>query len=287
MKIVKIKVFTLIAVIVFLSAFAVSVSAKTGNPQANPNGQIPEVSGDYAIEGRPDLRVRVFAHEHRNAKGGIPGPNPTNAPTGEPTPTPTGEPTVTPTPGPSVCTDPDSDTVDQATGWKLPASISYTVNESSAPGPIGGDNFKDAVENGFATWTASFSSSTASPVLSYAGTTTKTRKNLDGENIVAFGKTSGSTLGVTYVWYYTATHVVAEVDTIMNDRIPWVFNACIDNAYELNDIMVHEQGHWYGLDDHYTLDFVNNTMYGYGDTAETKKVTPASGDKAGLNLIYQ
>jgi hypothetical protein len=186
------------------------------------------------------------------------------------------------------CSDPDSGALDEATGWYLPGGdIDYLVNTSSAPASIGGENFENSVASGFSTWTGSISTSSARPNLVYAGTTTLNRKSLDGANIIAFGKTSGQTLGVTYVWYYTATHEVAEVDTIMNDRIPWVFNSCVDNAYEFNNILVHEQGHWYGLDDHYTASHVDNTMFGYGDTAETKKVTPEEGDITGLNLIYQ
>ena len=56
------KVGVLIFSIVFLLVGAVGVNAKTVNPNANSNGQIPEISGDYAVEGNPKLRVRVFVH---------------------------------------------------------------------------------------------------------------------------------------------------------------------------------------------------------------------------------
>jgi hypothetical protein len=80
--------------------------------------------------------------------------------------------------------------------------------------------------------------------------------------------------------------MVAEIDTIMNDRLNWTDGVCSQNSYALENILIHEQGHWYGLDDEYTTEFVDNTMYGYGDTAETKKTTPSIGDINGLNFIY-
>ena len=92
-------------------------------------------------------------------------------------------------------------------------------------------------------------------------------------------------MGVTYVWYYTATNLVADVDTIMNKKYPWSLS-CSTNSYNAEDILTHELGHWFGLDDEYTGNFIDNTMYGYGSKAEIKKITPENGDKAGINLIY-
>ena len=77
-----------------------------------------------------------------------------------------------------------------------------------------------------------------------------------------------------------------DVDTIMNQKFPWTLNTCSTSAYDAADILNHELGHWFGLNDHYTSAYINNTMYGYGSKAETKKVTPAQGDKDGINLIY-
>ena len=223
------------------------------------NANIPERNGDYSVPGRSDVRVRVFVHEPKER--------------------PTTSSTL------AVCLDPASSAVVGATGWKLPnGDWKYKVNTSSAPSTVGGSNFQAITQDGFNTWTASISSS-SKPKLVADGTTLKTRNALDFENIITWGKTKGDALGVTYVWYYTATKLVADVDTIMNQRFPWSL-ACSADSYNAEDILVHELGHWFGLNDKYTASYADNTMFGYGSKAETKKITPTQGDIDGINNIY-
>lgn len=260
------KLFVLIFSFALLALVAVSVSAKTTNLNANENAQIPEVSGDYAQPGYPGVRVRVFVHSLNPARK----PNPT----------------LTPTPSPTECTDPSSTAVGQSTGWKLQAGDwTYKVNTSSVPSSVGGDNIATVAQSNFNSWTESIAS-VVKPNLVNIGTTSKNRNSYDGENIIAWGRTSRSTLGVTYVRYYTTSGIVVDVDTIMNKSVPWVFNSCSSNAYDARGILNHEQGHWFGLNDHYTIDYVDNTMYGYGSKGEIKKQTLTQGDKDGINLIY-
>lgn len=236
-------------VLVFVLALAVS---------AQNTPEIPERNGDYPVPGRPDLRVRVFVHEPKEK--------------------PTASSTL------AVCDDPNVfvSTVGPA-GWKLPNSDwKYKVNTSSAPLSVSG--LGAIVSNSFNTWTTAINSS-AKPNLVADGITLKTRNALDFESIITWGRTNGSALGVTYVWYYTATNLVADVDTIMNKKFPWSLT-CSTDSYNAEDILVHELGHWFGLNDQYTASYVDNTMYGYGSKAEIKKITPEQGDKAGINLIY-
>jgi hypothetical protein len=253
--------FILLFSLLLLSGVVLSASAKTYNPNASLNGQIPEVSGDYSDPDHPGVRVRVFVHEPK-AKG---------------------RPQVDTQ---AVCDDPESSSVDQATNWKLPSTNwTYRLNKSSVPSSVGSGNLETIAKNGFDAWTTSISS-TSKPTLNYGGTTSVNRSRYDGQNIISWGRTSGSALGVTYVRYYTSSGLVVDVDTIMNQKFPWTLNTCSANAYDAGDILTHEQGHWFGLDDHYSSDFEDNTMYGYGSKGETKKVTPENGDKAGINLIY-
>ncbi len=236
--------------LVFFFSFALIVSAQT-------TPEIPERNGDFAVPGRSDLRVRVFVHEPKER------------------------------PSSSALTSCDNPNVNDfvgATGWKLPSEVKYEINTSSVPSAVGSGNMSSLVSSSFATWTGAITSS--SPTLIPNGTTNKTRKALDGHNIIAWGRTSGSALGVTYTWYYTATNVVAETDTILNVKFPWSLDVCSPTSYDARDILTHELGHWFGLDDEYAASYVDNTMFGYGSKGETKKVTLEQGDKNGINAIY-
>jgi hypothetical protein len=227
------------------------------------NAQIPERSGDFPDLDHPGVRVRVFVHEPKDKDR------------------------EKPMVGSSAICSPDdpSASVVGSTGWKLPSTNwTYKLNKASVPASVGGANLPTFVANGFNSWTSSISAS-AKPALVYGGLTSKTKNGYDGENIIAWGRTSGSALAVTYTRYYVSTGVV--VDTIMNLKYAWTLNSCSPIAYDAADILTHEQGHWFGLNDEYAAGYVNNTMYGYGFKAETKKTTPTQGDISGINLIYQ
>lgn len=249
--------------LLFLTITLASANAKSNNPNVNDNAQVPEVSGDYAVPGRNDLRVRVFVHTPKSDKN------------------------LTPVTS-AICEDNRSDSVTGKTGWKLPIStINYKINQSSAPLSVR-NNVPTMISDSFNKWLNGItldSTDSAKPNLVYSGLTSINRARYDGQNIIAWGRTSGSTLGVTSTWYYTATGLVAETDTIMNDRISWS-STCSSTYYNAEDIMIHELGHWFGLNDEYDNSFIDNTMYGYGSRGEVKKITPENGDFLGLNLIY-
>ncbi len=222
------------------------------------NATIPERNGDFAVPGRNDVRVRVFVHEPKE------------------------RPTLSTS---AVCEDGSSDALVGPAGWKLPSGTwKYKINPSSVPSSVGGNNLAPITSNSFSKWVSAINAS-STPNLVSDGTTSKTRNALDYENIITWGRTSGSALGVTYVWYYTATHLVADVDTIMNKKFAWSL-ACSSTSYNAEDILIHELGHWFGLDDEYDAAYSNNTMFGSGTKAEIKKITLENGDKAGIDLIY-
>ena len=180
-------------------------------------------------------------------------------------------------------------------GWKLSSSVTYRVNPSSAPSSVR-SNISTIVGNSFNAW------SVVTPNVIYnKGANTSVRgARFDGQNIVAWNRLSRNTLGATYVWYYTNSGTVAEVDTIMNSRFTWnwtnpstieppktVDNYCpTTNAYDAQDILTHELGHWIGLDDLYSPNEEDLTMYGYGDKQELKKDTLESGDVLGVGATY-
>lgn len=255
------KVFFLLFLSFFLLFAPLVVSA-----QKPEDWEPPEKSGVYDVPGKPGMKVRVFVHPD---KGKPPKP--------EPTPSPVFN-----------CTDNDSTSVIGLAGWHLPENWAYYVNPS-VPSSIS-SSLSTIVEKSFNAWRAPLSGKVS---FRDAGTTGISVKKLDGKNIIAWGRTSGSALGVTYTWYYPSTGLAVETDTIMNKKFSWSWtdpNAfqCSQNAntYDAQNILTHELGHWVGLSDKYTSDYVDNTMYGYGSKGEIKKDTLTSGDVAGLTTLY-
>ena len=177
-------------------------------------------------------------------------------------------------------------------GTNLPNLVPYRVNPSSAPSSVViRSNLPTIVDNSFDIWSA------ASGVTFNRGVdTSKTRASFDKQNIVAWGRLSRSTLGATYIWYVPSSGAVVEVDTILNSRLPWSWtnptstdvdqNCSSPTAYDVQNILVHEIGHWVGLDDLYDPEDEDLTMFGFGDKGELKKDTLESGDVSGASAIY-
>lgn len=226
---------------------------------------LPEVDGVYNVPGHKNLKVRVFVHK-LPAKPNKPQPTAPQL----------------------VCSlnDNESNSVIGPTGWKLPANWSYSLNSNSAPSAIRA-SVATIVENSFSSWSAPLNGKVS---ITRMADTTATRYSYDGVNLITWGRASNGTLGVTYTWYNPSTGEAVETDTIMNNKYSWYWsnsNVCAYSGnYDAQNIMTHELGHWYGLNDHYTADYTENTMYGYGSKMETKKNTLTLGDIAGLAAIY-
>jgi hypothetical protein len=230
--------------------------------QPNIHAAIPEKNGTYNDPDHPGVKVRVFVHPERPTKAETAILN-------------------------CNLLDPDSTSIVSATPWKLPTAWTYNLNPASVPSSVGGTNLPTITANGFAAWEAA----TNNHVFFSRGADTRVdRQAYDKRNIIAWGRTSGSALGVTYVRYYPSTGQVVDVDTIMNKKFAWKWSTsleCADPAaYDAENIMTHELGHWLGLDDEYDNSYLHNTMYGYGAKGEVKKNTLTTGDIQGTLTIY-
>lgn len=253
-----------LASLVFLFFFLFLTPVYASSLKDNEDA-IPEKEGVYDVPGRAGLKVRVFVHQPKIKISAAPV---------------------------LVCglTDPDSVAVVGPTGWHLSGGTwQYWLNTSSAPANIR-LNLNTLVTNSFNAWSATNVGKTVS--FTNVGTTRINRKSLDGKNIIAWGKTSGTALAVAYTWYYPSTGLVAETDTILNQRVPWNWSnfstSCADtNSYDAQDILTHELGHWMGLTDVYdATNYQNATMYGYGSKGEIKKDTLSTGDILGISAVY-
>lgn len=249
-------IFSVTLIIVLAFAFSLNFTFAKNDK----NADIPEEDGTYDVPGHPELKVRVFVHKVK------PGPAPTP---------------------PLQCnlSDPTTSSDVAWAGWYLPDGFIYKLNPSSVPSTVNGD-LSIIAEKAF----AQFEGHTGGVNAVFGGTTTINTKGYDGENIIAWGRASGSALGVTYIWYNTITKEATQIDTIMNQRYSWYWsqqtNCAYSGVYDAQNILTHEIGHWFGLNDHYTAGYVNATMYGYGSKTEVKKNTLTNGDINGLKTIY-
>jgi len=123
-------------------------------------------------------------------------------------------------------------------------------------------------------------------LLDYAGATNTTRVKQNFANEVFFRKAkSGSTIAVTYTWYYTSTGQIIEFDIAFYDKA-WKFFSlecdqdCNEGFY-IQSIAAHELGHGIGLDHN---DCPASLMYPYADFCETK--LQSSADIACAKALY-
>jgi hypothetical protein len=108
----------------------------------------------------------------------------------------------------------------------------------------------------------------------------------DGKNELYFGGISGGSIGVTIVWYFTTTKEIVETDQIYNDRsFGWATNGD-PTKMDLDNIVTHEHGHVFGMDDIYDSTCSKVTMYGYASFGETDKRTLEPEDVAGIDALY-
>lgn len=233
----------------------------------SPSQNIPEIEGTYNEPGHKNVKVHVSVYHAKNTQ--------TKAGSNQ-------APSLT-----CNLLDNDSSSIVATAGWKLPASVHYRLNVASVPSTVGSSNLSTIAANSFNSWQIA----TNDKVSFVRDSDTATnRQAYDGQNIITWGRTSGSALAVTYTRYNTVTKQVLDVDTVFNKSFTWYWSSQSDCAYsgvyDAQDILTHEIGHWMGLSDTYTTGYQENTMYGYGATGEVKKNTLTTGDIQSTQQLY-
>ena len=132
----------------------------------------PEKNGVYDVPGYKNLKVRVFVHNQK--------------------PDPTIPPQII-----DCSVDNKSGDIVESAGWELPLIWDWYLNVNSAPSSIAG-NLKAISDSSIGTWQSEL---TGRVQLEYKGQTTINKKAYDGKNVITWGRTSGTALGVTYTWY--------------------------------------------------------------------------------------
>ena len=116
----------------------------------------------------------------------------------------------------------------------------------------------------------------------YLGHTSKNPK-YDRVNLVDFGSLGGGALAVNYTWY-SGNNEIVEVDLRLNkDDYTWT-NVEGVHMYQVGNVVAHELGHQFGLDDlsdpHGRL-----TMYARIGKGEMGNVTLGEGDLRGAQTL--
>ncbi len=114
----------------------------------------------------------------------------------------------------------------------------------------------------------------------------------DNKNEVYFADIGqANAIGVTIVWGIFSgppwARELVEWDQIYDDQdFDWSDSGEVSKM-DFENIATHELGHSVGLDDLYTSECSEQTMYGYATEGETKKRTLEAGDIRGVQELYR
>jgi hypothetical protein len=117
-------------------------------------------------------------------------------------------------------------------------------------------------------------------------------ESMDDRNEVYFADIAEDrAIGVTIVWGYfsgrPSWRELLEWDQVYDDADYDWSNSGEAGKMDFESIATHELGHSVGMDDLYTNECSEQTMYGYADNGETNKRTLEAGDITGITELYK
>jgi hypothetical protein len=121
----------------------------------------------------------------------------------------------------------------------------------------------------------------------------KAQPKLDYKNVITWRRLKPEIVAVATIWYYSATGEIVDADIKLNWGYKWGIDLddegteyTLTDAFDIQNIVTHEAGHWSGLDDIYDTTYWAMTMYGYTGYGETIKISLEPGDIAGVQAVY-
>ena len=192
-----------------------------------------------------------------------------DAPPGKPVPPPPTEPI-----------DPEINDHYALLGFSFATTAEYWINPTNQYG-FTEAQVVDVITVSAETW----DKETSAQVFSYVASTDKTSGNLDGYNVVDWGRYRNGVIAVTMIWRYAASGDIAEVDMKLNTRYSWSLSGEAGKM-DVQNIVTHEFGHWAGLNDLYASEDGLLTMYGYSGYGVTYQRTLGLGDSLGIQAVY-
>lgn len=176
-------------------------------------------------------------------------------------------------------------------GIYLPDTFAYYINEAGAP-----EGAAEQIQSSFEAWDDAVAAELFSDS---AGSTSVAGFGQDGQNTVSWVKIAPpKAIAITRLWYIddgdpATLDPIIEFDIAFNAFLDWGIDPdgegsayFLDGAFDVRNIATHEVGHVVGLADLYEDKNSELTMYGYGSTGETLKISLAGGDIEGAQSIY-
>ncbi len=175
-------------------------------------------------------------------------------------------------------------------GLKWPTlPIDYKINTSQFS-----NSEETAIKDSADTWDEALDFRSGSAINLFVDNPSRTTKtqadagNNDGENIIVTGNLASNIIGVTSFWFNPATKEVVDADMVLNfDDFDWsTDDAGTAGEMDVQNIVTHELGHFFVLDDLSSPKTSDLTMYGFSDTGEIKSRTLGLGDELGVTKLY-
>lgn len=111
--------------------------------------------------------------------------------------------------------------------------------------------------------------------------------SMDGKNTIQFGNLNhNGAIAINFVWKDPATGAIVEFDQVY-DEVDFHWSTSGEpGKMDFENLATHELGHSFGMNDLYTNECREETMYGYANNGETKKRDLDNGDRNGIGILY-